>query len=415
MASLVEWRNAVLDATDGAERFLRSAVERYRLWLKEYGDNEAAAALATASRSLPGIASLDDLEALCKALAGVPLPVGFFSDGSSRLPRPVEKEAPPPPPAELSVAFLKFQIDGEAAANIHHLAPQVLHDLEIEVRVSRWPTLAERLRLSPVSTELRSTYDLSEFVFERPVGEAPFILMQRGRAVLQLAQGLSTRPYEFKYSAAFEPTVAEQPVSVVGHRTLLIEGLDVKVNPITGYVAVDQKLLKIRDDVRRAALVNAQELTDLLEILTVLGGLAGRAVQDAEFDGVWSEARFQDEVRKELRRNPRIGADLAEHPKAAGGITDLNFHDIVIELKSTPSGLKKVSDCQGYVEQTASYAVAKGKRVAVLCVLDCTMKTTAPLPAADGISILFSAPPAEIAVITILVQGNLTRPSKLSR
>ncbi len=415
VASLVEWRQAVLDAAEGADRFLRSASERYRLWLKEYGELEGAIPLVKASEPLPHVASLSDLEGLCKALASVPLPVGVFSDGLSRFALRTEGDESPPAPAELSVAFLKFQIDGKPAGNIHHLAPQVLHDLELEVRVSRWPGLAKTLRLSPVSTELRSTYDLSEFVFQKPAGEAPYTLVQRGRAVLQLAQGLSARPYEFKYSAAFEPTGAEQPVSVVGHRTLLIEGLDVKTNPITGYPAVDERILAIRDAVRSGGLVQSGELAELLEVLTVLGGLAGRAVQDAEFDGTWSEAEFQEEVRKELRRNPRIGADLAEHPKAAGGITDLSFRDIVIELKSLPGGVKKLSDCQQYVEQAASYAVAKGKRVAVLCVLDCAAKSTAPLPAADGIAILTSAAPAGVAVITVVVQGNLTRPSKLSR
>lgn len=71
-------------------------------------------------------------------------------------------------------------------------------------------------------------------------------------------------------------------------------------------------------------------------------------------------------MRKELRRNPRIGADLDEHPKAAGGITDLRRRGIVIELKSVRAGVKSLDDCQTYVEQTASYAIAKGKHVAVL-------------------------------------------------
>ncbi|MGU1667614.1 hypothetical protein ACSETN_26350 [Pseudomonas aeruginosa] len=226
---------------------------------------------------------------------------------------------------------------------------------------------------------------------------------------------MSARPYEFKYSAAFEPVSSEQPVAIVGHRTLLIEGLDVRSNPITGYPMVDEKILSIRDFLRRNGLVNSTELSDVLEVVKVLGGVAGRAIQDAEFDGVWSEAQFQGAIRKELRRNPQIGSDLDEHPKASGGITDLSYRGIVIELKSLPAGVKAVEDCQAYVEQTASYAVAKEKRVAVLCVLDCRTKTAAPWPAGEGIAILKSQPPANVSVITIVVQGNITRPSKLSK
>lgn len=59
---------------------------------------------------------------------------------------------------ELSVAFVKFQLDGQPAANIHHLVPRELHDMEIEVRVSRWPEGATHLVLTPISAEPKSTY-----------------------------------------------------------------------------------------------------------------------------------------------------------------------------------------------------------------------------------------------------------------
>lgn len=415
VASLTEWRKSVLDASEGADRIFRSTVERYRMWHREYGEQEAAEPFLDAAGLIPKICSLPDFEDLCKALATTPLPVGAFSDGRYRIPRNSNQQVTEPAPAELSIAFLKFQIDGEAAATIHHLAPSVLHDLEIEVRVSRWPDSATKLRLSPVSAELLNTYELSEFTFDRPDGPPPYSLVQRGRAVLKHAQGLNARPYEFKYAASFQPTNSEQPVSVVGHRTLLIEGFDVKSNPITGYPSIDEKILEVRDKLRRSGAVKSEELTALLEVLTVLGSLAGRAVQDAEFDGAWKEAEFQRVVRAELRRNPRIGSHLDEHPAAAGGITDLSFRGIAIELKSIPNGVKTLADCQTYVEQTASYAVAKEKQVAVLCVLDCSKKTVAPFPAKDGITILKSEAPAGVSVVTIIIQGNITRPARLSR
>ena len=82
------------------------------------------------------------------------------------------------------------------------------------------------------------------------------------------------------------------------------------------------------------------------------------------------------------------------------------------------SVVDKVVDKRGtrkFVEQAASYAVAKGKRVALLCILDTSAKDSAPWSAADGIDVLMSAPPANVAVITLVIQGNITRPSKLSR
>lgn len=416
VSTLVEWRQSILDASEGSDRLVRSVIERYRLWSNEYGDKAEAKALRDASASLPSVAAIADFEALCRGLGGVPLPIGIFADEALRVPPTSGREEEAAPQrAELSVAFLKFQLGGQPAADIHHLVPREMHDMEIEVRVSRWPENATHLILTPVSAEPRSTYELSEFSFAKPEGKPPFTLVQQGRAVLQVAQGLKARPFEFKYAAAFRPASVEQPVAIVGHRTLLVEGIDVRSNPITGYSAVDQKIVAIRDMLRREGRANSQELSDVLELLTVLGGMAGRAVQDAEFDGIWSEDRFQEHVRKELRRAPRIGSELDEHPKAAGGITDLSFRGIVIELKSVKDRIGKIEDCRAYVEQAASYAVAKGKRVAILCVLDCSAKDSAPWPAAEGLGVLRSAPPAAISVATVVMQGNITRPSKLSR
>lgn len=416
VSTLVEWRNSVLDASEGGERLLRSAIERYRLWCNEYGVKLEAKPLLDASTSLPSVASIADFEALCRGLAVIPLPIGVFADEGFRLPpRSDLDERAAPEPAELSVAFLKFQLGGQPTANIHHLVPREMHDMEIEVRVSRWPDKATHLTLIPVSAEPRSTYELSEFTFSKPSGKPPYTLVQQGRAILLVAQGLKARPFEFKYAAAFQPASVEQPVAIVGHRTLLVEGIDVRSNPITGYSAVDEKLVAIRDMLRREGRANAQELSDVLELLSILGNMAGRAVQDAGFDGVWLEARFQAYVRNELRRAPRIGSELEEHPAAAGGITDLSLRGIVIELKSVKVKIRKIEDCQAYVEQAASYAVAKGKRVALLCVLDCSAKDSAPWSAADGIAILKSVAPVDVTVVTIVVQGNITRPSQLSR
>jgi len=80
-------------------------------------------------------------------------------------------------------------------------------------------------RIRRPSAEPRSTYELSEFTFTRPTGEPPYTLVQQGRAILQVAQGFKAKPFEFKYSAAFQPASVEQPVAVVGHRTLLVEGI----------------------------------------------------------------------------------------------------------------------------------------------------------------------------------------------
>jgi len=53
---------------------------------------------------------------------------------------------------DLAVAFLKFTIDGIPLSEIHYVSPGEMHDLDIEVRVSRWQG-ATALILQPVMIE----------------------------------------------------------------------------------------------------------------------------------------------------------------------------------------------------------------------------------------------------------------------
>jgi hypothetical protein len=76
-----------------------------------------------------------------------------------------------------------------------------------------------------------------------------------------------------------------------------------------------------------------------------------------------------------------------------------------------------LADCAAFAQQTASYVVATGKRVGILCVLDNSPKRAAPFPADAGIDVLMVEPTekASVYLVVILIQGNLARPSDLLR
>ncbi len=207
-----------------------------------------------------------------------------------------------------------------------------------------------------------------------PGGEAPYMMRQSGRAALLPPQGMHARPFEFKYTAEFIPKRGDQPVAVVGHRTLIVDGANATKLQICGYPGLDQKLLALRETLRRRPCVPQAETADALLVLAALCNLAGRAIQDAEFKGRWDEAAFQRFVRAELRRHPLVGADLDEHAHAAGGITDLSLCGMPIELKAVDTLISSVDQCESFLAQTASYTVAKSKRTAILCVLDTSDK-----------------------------------------
>jgi hypothetical protein len=70
-----------------------------------------------------------------------------------------------------------------------------------------------------------------------------------------------------------------------------------------------------------------------------------------------TEAEFQERLRLFLRSQPNIGSQLEEHPRSTGGITDLSYKGIRLELKSEPNKRLTLADCQQFVGQAASYAV----------------------------------------------------------
>ncbi|WP_454740219.1 hypothetical protein [Cupriavidus necator] len=155
------------------------------------------------------------------------------------------------------------------------------------------------------------------------------------------------------------------------------------------------------------------ELLDLLTVLATLFNLAGSAVQDALFPDKRSEAQFQLDVRGALRRSPSIGIELDEHANAGGGITDLSFRGIPIELKVESLTLFALADGRRFASQAASYAVARGKKTAVLCVLDCSPKNGPPRDPSQlvGLETLENG----VQVCVLVIQGNLQKPSALSR
>jgi hypothetical protein len=104
----------------------------------------------------------------------------------------------------------------------------------------------------------------------------------------------------------------------LGQRTLLLEGLDLARQPLTGYRHVDQKLIDIRNELRVAPGMVQQELTEALGLLIPLANLAAQSVNDNVFDTALSEDEFQKRVRFTLRSQPNIGSALEEDVSSEG-------------------------------------------------------------------------------------------------
>jgi hypothetical protein len=415
---LLRWTSAIRKAEREAERFLLAAQQTARDLLKDLTPDPELEPFRQAVSQIEAVVAVDQVELIAETLLRIPLPLPLFVEESPWRPTidvPSENKGT----LEISVAFVSFSLNASPFRNPQTVEPDLLHDLEIEVRVSDWPKDADRLILDVISVEPASSYEFPRFSFSRPGGTSPFKLLGKGRVKLNVAQTFLSRPLEFAYRAQFEP---EDPVTIVtveGQRHLKVQSFDPLRTPQSGYIQVDSKLNEIRDLARRVPGVRDKELNDFLQILTAIGSVAGQALQDALFSGRWSESKFQAEMQRLLRQNPKIGAELEVHPYAGGGITDLSFRGIRIELKAEPDQTISLEDTKRFLGQTSQYAAASDRRFGILCVLDCSSKTAAPGSVANDIGLIqLPAPTGEgipILVGVVIIRGDLARPSDLSK
>lgn len=415
---LEDWRRAVLVGEADSDRLLRAARARLQLITENVGktifEQTVLSTLQPAGNELP----LAEVVNIRQSLAKIPMPIAIYADPIPERPEwakgiiPNEQKRP----EEIAVAFLEFSINGSPAERVHWLPSHQTNDLEILIRISRWPEHASVIYLSPVSIEPESTFELPVFEFERPSGEPPYLLRRRGRMVLHAPQSFHAHPYEFMYTAEFRPIQSEQTIAVAGQRTLRLDGSDTRQAPITGYPAVDSKILKLREQMRQEPELSGNDVADALNLLATLGNLMGQTVQDSRYPEPILEEEFQRDVRQFLRQSPTIGVELEEQAHAAGGRTDLSFRGVRIELKSERISQVLPEDCKQYAEQAATYGVGTNRRLAFLCLLDCSPKKTPPFPIEDGLFIIpVQTATAQVYVITCLFQGGLPKPSSLSR
>lgn len=417
---LADWKHAIRNAEQDAQRFLSSA----KLKASEIDKSSSFTAnerLNVFLGQVEGIKSVDELAPLQDQLKRWDLPLLLFANpraqDSGGLSIPVSNgSSDEPEKLETTVAFLKFDVDGEPAKHWNYLKPGTSYDLTIEVRVSNWPKDATVLSLMPVTVDIRERNWLPDFRFEKPEGNGPFTLTGTGRAILEVAHSFGSRPYEFLYAAEFDDTSNCRDVAIVGHRRLLLEGSDVASNPLTGFSNVDRQLLSIRDKLRAFPGLHSEDVANTMVVLGGLGNIAAQALKGGLFEAGTSEKQFQSKASEMLRNRIDIGEHLQGHLEAAGGITDLTFWDIPIELKVENNKVLYPKDFSKFFDQTAAYSIGLGKQIGVLSVLEATPKSTPIGVIEDDIEFfVHQAGQSSIVIVVVIVRGGFPKPSSYSR
>lgn len=426
-AHVVRWAAAVRSADVNPERYLRAATQGVRDLERRTNPPCSPAVLKAATEAILPVATVEQVEDAAKRLLCTPLPWPEFGVvAATRPPRANTEPAAESPPETGAVAFLTFRMNGAPIPEPHILQPNVLYDLELDATFSRWPDGVKRVRFSPLHVEPAGVVAAPTFEFGAPessTGAARYLATTHGRLQISVPQDFLARPLEIRYAAFCETTdgadtPSEGVLSVQGQRRLVIQSFDPRLNPVTGVTAVDVRLLEVRQEARRHGLRDF-ELAKFLTLLGAAGRLAFKALADNIYPGTWSEARFQADVRSRLRDDPLIGSELEEHPAAAAGITDLSFHKIRLELKVDDSGVMTSETAVArFGQQTAQYVVGSDRRAGVLVVLDYAQKDQAPPSLENDMAVAALEPPGggrPVLIGVVVVRGNLSRPSSLSR
>lgn len=424
LTHLIGWVSEVRNAEAYADRLLRAAQLQAREFLRDVP--AASEPVRAAMQAIAAIRDPDDVTAVRRMVARLTLPLPIIRQRGLRQPDLIETGEASELRNEVIVASLEFRLDGEVVREETTLAPEVIHDLDLDVRFSRWPDDVSQIVFEPLHVEPAGYVDAPRFVIERPAGDASFRAQRQGRLHARAPHALFARPLELSYVAAVIGRDSESGLPpdgikliVHGQQHLRLECFDPRKNPFSGVEAVDARLRVIRAEARGKGIPD-EELSAFLILLGAMGNLAHQALADKLFPGTWSEAEFQLRVQEFLRIHPQIGSQLEVHPHTAGGITDLSFRRIRLELKVDDRAYIDVSTAlEKYGAQAARYVSASDRRCGVLAVLDTHPDQGMSSAVGNDLDLKHVAPPTDsgtdLLLGIVIIRGNLGKPSDFSR
>lgn len=292
---------------------------------------------------------------------------------------PSEELAQPLP----TVARLIVHLNDAPLVSPQELRPATLYDVRLEAHFLALPERVASVEFRFTTTLASTQYSLSTLSQTRTTesGDGKYIVEAAGAIVFPYAQSDPFRPVVFAVSAFLVVGTERIPVRIIGQdqlhfrirdpsRTLLSSGwprMDAHVHELL------QKLCDEQPTVR-------DELATLIPLLNGLTAVLGTFAQGAVLKGSThvSEAEFQQEALKLLRM--KLGEEVQEGPKQAGGVTDIRYRGAIVELKVEDS----ISDHQQllakYSSQATQYQGVESRSVATLLILDLTEKAE---PAGD--------------------------------
>ena len=341
---------------------------------------------SSGERGMPG-GGMPDLSKRVSVLLGHPLPVLYWRlDRSWERFRDAQVVEQPSGDEERAnrlpiVARLIVHIDDTPLVSPQEVRPETLYRLHLEAHLARWPQRDATLGFTFATTLAETQYSLSDFKSSNVVDseKATHIVRATGILAFPFAQNDLLSPIVFAVSAYLLVETERYPIRIVGHdqlkfrirregQTLLSSGwprMDAHVHDLLQHLCKEQPA--VRD-----------ELDALVPLADALTAVLGTVAQGGVLKGRTNlrEAEFQAEVLKLLR--VRLGEDVQEAPKQAGGITDIRYRGCIVELKVEESISDREKIFEKYSSQPTQYQGVEARSVAILLVLDLTEKSKPP-------------------------------------
>ncbi len=413
---LAQWKKAIRNATVDADRFHRAYMENVKDARKKIKELRYAKELFNILSLMETINTTDDINMALESLSSLSLPLPIYRELKPELKNNHHSGLNGSEEKEI-VAFLEFKVNNENLQFPHIIEPNKLYDLNIKIRINKWANNAEKIIIQPLSSISPENYEMPTFEF--PKDESINTYQQTKKMCLKVEQSLESQPLEFVYQAYLLPM--NLTVSITGMNRINIRSESDGKLLISGYEIADRSLSSIRRTLYKEPSLSQKQKRNFLLIMKHLANIAGQALASNDFPNDWEEKNFQHEIRKRLRQIPEIGSDLLEHPHAAGGITDLFFNKLHLELKVVKDYLVTLDNAVSFSQQAAQYTTGCDNQLGVICILDCSEKKEAPGSLANDIGLKYIPAPGvttsgfPLILGVIIIRGNLPPPSSFSK
>lgn len=412
----VRWTNALWNAEPEPQRHASAATIRAEAVAEQWQERWPPS-LAEACKLLATLTNHRIPRLIASRLSQVPLPPRIttsFRSSPRESQTPLESNQQRTKPT----AALLIQLDGEPVMRPTVLRPGAMHQLQVEARVSEWPTNADRLDVTFLTLQPPDYLHASDITFTPDALEQPLEIRVAGE------RPPNTPPLSLTARAMFRHGSEQLDTRLAGNTTLELVTFEPDSATPLNMPHTARRLQSMMNELQNR--LPQLEVKDRRDIRLLLEGVLrfGHTALDERLEEKHQpdEEWFHRELRLFLSADQAIGARLAKGIGRAGGTTDLVLGNIVLELKvekHSPISLERAQ--QRFASQPAQYASAGDVPISLLAVLDVSPKRAPAGIMGNDIGWAYpetsagSNPPVPSMVGIAIIRTGFPRPSDFSR